>query len=400
MAKTEINLPENLQSPTRLQEIPVERLLAMASCQNFQEQINLNKLELTSDWINQYNHKTQASWQICLGTIANFQGQLHQLQAWRDLDNLGLAIFGFENPDQIILRLNLRDRRCDGTDEATSPYYLQTVGGLTPTQIPPRSKQLGATNWYYSNPDYDKPPIGMLGAEFSITASDPRSCLEPLLLKKAGKLTVDPRQLYQFIDDPFAQIPYNDVNEMSLNSWYQHWWQVVNRGLRGKSIPYPGQASQTGYKGFFQHVIKETGQTLRDLDYSHLCGVPTWRYVWGLNLYNGFLPENNGQHQQAVNFFNQQNEIELPSFSHKYLQKDKLGDLDNRHPLHSWFAILPFVLELDPEINPQVNLNREFATNFNETLECAKTVYCQNDNVITYPLRPGQNLWHYLKLES
>ncbi len=387
--------------PSPLSRITDARLLEMACCPNFQERFEPGSFEPLSDYSWGFNSHTGGYAEERYGRIHPKEGgQYLNVRFRRDLDNAGVAIIDPASR-RPVLHLNLRDRRYDGTDMSTPPSYLRSIGGKD--EIPLRSYFVGGTNWYYASPMVDAVEEGRASVEFSITSSDPSLDLEGLLNQKACRLHIDPRTLLSFIDDPFAALPgasFSDGSEeqfrAGLNDWYRMWWQVVNRGLRGKSIPYPGQTSVAGFKGFFKHVVAEVTDTLAEYGYTHLSGVPTWYYVWGMNLHNGFRPDNEHLHRAAARFFAAQEQMSLPSLGVRSLNEERLGDLDGKNPLHSWFAVLPYALELDPEFSPAIGMGEEAERNFHETYGHARAAYIRKLEIVTYPLRPGLNLWHSL----
>ena len=251
---------------------------------------------------------------------------------------------------------------------------------------------MGATAWYYSNPEVDTPPNGMRTVEFSITSSDPAVALDKLLRQKSEKLWVNYADLFHFITDPFASLPFQNATEEGITQWYSKWWQVINRGLRGKAIPYPGQASQNGFSGFFKHTVAHSSEAIKNLGYTHLSGVPSWQYVWGLNLHNGFFPENASMHAEAEHFFAAQAEISIPGFQEGV---NYVGEIDEKSAVHSWMALLPFALMLYPKT---ANIHLPHGANgtgeFNQVLTAAAKVYTTDNGIISYPLRPDKNLWH------
>lgn len=392
-----LEIEESFYEPSPLTRLTDKEMVNIIACPGFLSHFDMESLFWEGFYPFVYNEEAEGYQSVKTGKIRDKNGIEYLVLVQRDLDNCGILIV--DNQGILYLRLNLRDRRFDGMPEATSPYFLKEIGGMTSSEIPERSKYIGGTNWYYSSPRWDRQVEGRRSVEFSIYAADPNLLLADCLKNKEGNLFVDPDKLTKFIRDPFKFIPFADPNKENLSEWYTLWWQVVNRGLRGKKIPYPGQASQQGFKGFFNHAVKETRKVLGKIEFTHLSGVPTWYYIWGLNLSAGFQPDNQFLAQETERFFNALERVELPDFAKTYKGEkvNVLGDIDRRDPLFSWYAVLPFALELNPQVNPNISLQVISGDSFNETFEKAKAGFYDGKGVITYPLRPGRNIWHSIE---
>ena len=388
---------ENVISQEKgIHSISERELLRIVSCSSFCEEFSPEIINLEPLYRRELNKNTKAWQQIKRGEVKRKDGEIFDLMFTKDLDNFGVKILN-SRIDSPILYLNFRDRSHDGTPNASPPEYLTRFSNEQ-INIPDRSNYIGGTNWYYSSPEYDTQLPGRRCVEFSIVSSDPCSMLVEKLIPKEQKLLISPEKLCHFIDDPFSFIPeFSDYKAM-MNDWYLMWWQVVNRGLRGKTIPLPGQTSEKGFKGFFREITANSKEVLSRLGYTHLSGVPTWSYVWKLNMLNGFLPDNREMHEQSVEFFTELDSVEIPQFAKNTLKADVLGDLDDKNPLKSWYAVLPFILEVNPEFQPDFEINSDYKKNFDNTLIKVKETIIKSDKILTYPLRPGKNLWHSLKL--
>lgn len=389
---------ERLRIPERhIRHMSDEELLRIVTCSSFRENYDVENISLEQNYHRYLNPETKA-WQKIKEGYCTRKSDSTEYKVFfsRDLDNLGVKFVDKENHCPI-LYLNFRDRKHDGSLNATSPFYLNAYGDPN-NPIPKRSNYIGGTNWYYSSKEYDTQFKGRKSVEFSIISSDPCSYLSEKLLTKKAKLLIDPLTLCHFIDDPFRFIPNNPGYKAMMDNWYLMWWQVVNRGLRGKNIPLPGQTSETGFKGFFREIIQNCKEKLPKYGYTHMSGVPTWGYVWRLNILNGFLSDNNDLHMKAVNFFRALDSIKLPSNIAKKNNTEFLGDLDDKDPLKSWYAVMPFILKLNPDYCPNLQIEKEYQQNFNEAFSKIRESISINNEVLTYPLEPGKNLWHSLKL--
>lgn len=380
-------------------------LLACIKCPGFQERFDEHSYHLTSKTFTRgYNKSSEA---LCLarrGEIKGKDGSDFIIFFVGDLDGVGIQIVAPETEEEII-KLHFRDRRYDGTRQATPQGYLKKFEKLSEGEIPARSKFLGATNWYHSSPDWDKPLEGRRAVEFSIVSSDNKMRIAPNLERKKDRLWVNPETYFHFIDDPYAFIPEDKEDEKALNDWYAMWWQVCSRGLmKGKSIPLPGQTSQHGFNGFLPHVVNESSRALRPLGYTHLSGVPTWYYVWELFLRNNFLPDDELLHAQACDFFsNVIDQIKLPSVAKKRPEQTILRHLDGTcPPLKSWFAVLPYAFLVNRDFQPSLpdGVNDGLQEALNETLRLARERIIDDQGRIQYyPLLPGKNLWHSRNLK-
>jgi len=307
MGKPEKRMQSELSPISQLTD---SQLLKTLQCPGFLATLNIDSLSFLSErYGQQYILHTGAMAKIKRGSILGINGNQYSVSLVRDLDNAGVSVTDLDGKE--VIKVSYRDRRFDGTPEATPPTLLQNIGHFRPEEIPVRSRSIGATSWYYSGPtDVELP--ARKSVEFSIASSNPLLQMETLLRNKEAKLSVNPKMLASFIDDPFAYIPIDQPSKENIDKWWTLWWHVVQRGLRGKKIPYPGQTSQSGFTGFFSHVLNESRELLAPLGYTHLSGVPTWGYVWNLNLKNGFQPDNLEQHQEALSFFEKTRSITLP----------------------------------------------------------------------------------------
>lgn len=430
----ELPLKENEFSP--LHRISDKELLAAIACPGFKEKFALetsnipldDKLSDDKKYRREIDPLTQAEFLIKELKIADKNGKEYNLRFTRDLDNLGIYLYD-KDSNLNLIKFNLRDRHCDGDFSATPPFFLSEIplflkhlqknnnGNFSnlkipakPLEIPSRSKKIGTTNWYYSALE-DKIDAGKRGVEFSIVSSHPDSLIAKKLEVKADKLYsgINLKSFAEFIDDPFAFIPFKNPTEENLSLWWKYWFQVVNRGLRGKIIPYPGQTSQNSFNGFFNHILEQSRKLLKSLGFTHLSGVPTWYYVWQINIAKKFQPDNQKMHQETLDFFKNLWEIEIPNSFKNSLGRSKLFSVKEltdqekinkvkRDPLLSWFATAPYVLMLNPEFTPQLNLKTEHNESFKQTLINLKTGFTKNGKISHYPLFPGRNLWHSLEL--
>jgi hypothetical protein len=316
-------------------------------------------------------------------SIMSKEGVPYTLHFITDRDNRGVILTDKTNKE-VVTKVVLRDRHNDGTLEATPPKYLKMINGIQADQIPPRSREIGFTNWGYSNPG-DKQQRGVRSVELSIVSADPNQALLERLIKK-NRLFVNPVELAHFIDDPFAYIPYEHASAQSIDMWWKYWFQVVDRGIRGKSIPQPGQTSQRGFEGFFKNAIEETKKAVREAGYTHLTAVPTWSYVWHSFIENGFLPVDQEQDAQATEFFERIASIKLPN-------GESMSSLSPKHPLASWLSVAPFMLELNPDHIPHLGIDPVREARFQSTYNALKNAVQSGDCIKTYPLAPGRNLW-------
>ena len=388
MGKTEKSTSQE-RSP--FHQINDAQLLKVLKCSGFYTVFNPDSLTFSSSGYQKRNIPyTEAKAAVKQGTIEGLDGEKYQVLFLRDFDNAGVSIV---SNGKVITKINYRDRRFDGTPGASPPKMLQIIGHIAEDKIPSRSRQIGATSWYYSG-QTDAVAPGRKSVEFSITSSNPLYKIVDSLRQKKDKLSGNHEALAAFIDNPFAYIPFTKPEKENVDKWWTLWWYVVQRGLRDKKIPYPGQTSQSGFTGFFDHVLHASKELLAPLGYSHLSGVPTWGYVWNLNLKNGFQPDNIDQHTEAIDFFEKISSIKLPDGR-------RLDDVHFKSGLHSWFAVAPFMLQVAPHYEPELKIdhkyvNGDFMALFNSM---QKQLINEKDEVYTYPLAPGRNLWHSLQLK-
>lgn len=384
--------------------LPPQRLINAIACPAFRENFSMDSLVVTRPF-NQVPMENGARAHVQEGIIKNKSGQDHTVRWTRDRNGSTVQVFTDDGHDELV-HLGLRDRANDGTPSSTPPLYLRQIGGLVNEEIPPDAYETGATNWYYASPTYDKPPRGERSAEFSISSCDSATLIRDQLKKNGKKAESlfdrDPEALAEFIRDPFAHIPGEHAPEEEINSWYRSWFQIVNRGLRGKQIPYPGQSSTHGFQGFFEHVVGESVQILKELGYNRLSGVPSYHHVWSLNLEHGFIPENAQVHDQAIEFDRVLKSVPIPTLTDDHPNPATLGETlirpdgreRTRSPLMSWYALLPFMMVSHPNSHPVININHGVEEKFQHTLWSAQSAFCTPSGIITYPLSPGANLWH------
>lgn len=375
-----------------IHSITDEQMIQSISCPGFLQRFNTDTMRIQSEYVHQFNTHTQGSEIVRTGTILDSDGNPYQMQLARDLASVGICVTD-PSTNLPVIRLALRDRNLDGKPESTSPYYLKTIGGVTHKDVPERSFMLGEGNWYNASPE-DTTPNGMRAVEFSIISSDPKKLIIDRLNGKVDKLPVSPKSLAAFIDDPFALIPFSDMTENNINLWWKHWYQIVQRGIRdGKEIPYPGQTSQRGFSGFFDHVVSHVSKNLKEVGYTHLSGSPTWYYVWHMNMSHGFQPQDEKQHYEALRFFDQLHNVQFKTQEGKTMT---LGETDLKKPLQSWFAVAPFMMALHPFYEPQLDIKPEYREQFLHMYKSMKE-HLKGEGestIITYPLYPGRNLWH------
>jgi len=344
------------------------------------------------------------------GFIPERSGDCHPVKWTRDRNGSMVQVCSPDGRYEL-MHLGLRDRREDGTPESTPPQFLTDIGGMDPDSVPSASYGTGATNWYYASPRFDVQPPGIRSAEFSIGSADSQTFLSNLLSRNPEKTArlfdQDPEGLADFIRDPFAQIPGPRAEGQDIDRWYRNWWQVANRGLRGKFIPYPGQTATYGFKGYFSHVVEQSEALLKRLGYTHLSGVPSYHHVWNLNLEHGFEPENPEIHERALEFDRALKSVPIPDLSGAKASRrlsDTLrgtdGGLRTRGPLLSWYALLPFTLQAHPNHHPVININHGVEEQFQEAFGRAAETFCTGSGIITYPLAPGENLWHSKQLDA
>jgi len=378
--------------PANIHSVGDRAILNTIACDGFRQKFDMSSYRPTQKRIRQVNG---GFGEDQMGTITKKDGTLYRTHIIRDLDNYGVIITG-GSTNSIATKVILRERAHDGSPESGSPYYLSCLDQISGAQIPIRSYGVGYTNWSYSNPrDALKP--GESALELSIVSSDPDRSLLRQLLKK-NSLFVNAIELAKYIDDPFAYIPFPDpkdssqqVDQNSINLWWKYWFQVVDRGMRGKEIPHPGQTSQRGFEGFFTHTLKMTEELAKKTNHTHLTAIPTWLYVWHAFRERGYEPVDAIQNQEMVEFINQLNTITLPN-------QTTIRDLSPKHPLTSWLAVAPFVMQLNPQFTPQLGIDETRENRFKHIYSELNAALCVDGLVKTYPFYPGYNLWICKKL--
>lgn len=366
--------------PLPIHSIDDKSLLSMIACNGFRNNFYLESLTKRQSRI---VNNDGAIGLDQTSSIMSKDGAPYKVHFVTDRDNRGVILTDHTN-QQVITKVILRDRHNDGTLEATPPKFLKMINGIPTDQIPPRSKEVGFTNWGYSNPG-DKQARGQRGVELSIVSADPNQALLERLIKK-NRLFVNPIELAHFIDDPFAYIPFENASAQSIDTWWKYWFQVVDRGIRGKSIPQPGQTSQRGFEGFFKNVVEEAKLAVKEAGYTHLTAVPTWTYVWHSFIENGFVPVDQAQAKETTEFLERIASIQLPG-------GECLSSLSPKHPLASWLSVAPFVLALNPDHTPHLNIDDVREERFQSTYNALKNAVQSGDTIKTYPLSPGRNLW-------
>lgn len=394
MGKVENPLAFITSEYSPIHQVADEQLIQTLQCPGFDEIFKSDSIRFVSKKYGpQIILHTGGMAHIKRGTIQGVDDKMYTLSIIRDLDNAGIIIQD-ENAREVS-KVNYRDRRNDGKREATAPHLLQTIGNIADEDVPDRSRNIGATSWYYSSKGDEQIP-GRKSVEFSITSSNPTESIADFLEHKQDKLSVDSKQLASFIDDPFAYIPFSDPSKENVDKWWTLWWHVVQRGLRDKKIPYPGQTSRKGFTGFFDHVLESSKDLLNPLGFTHLSGVPSWYYVWQLNMKNGFLPDDPVQHKEAGDFFDRLYDLDLPNGK-------KMHQVDYKSGLYSWITVAPFMMQLNPQYEPTLNIDHAFVNgDFKALYHAMQTrfVDLKSNEVSTYPLAPGRNLWHSLDLTS
>ncbi len=387
-------LPFLTSEHARIHALNDGQLLQTILCDGFKNAVKLNTLSFPSKAYGESRIlHTGGNAHIKRGSLESKDGTQLSVSLIRDIDNAGVIVQNCDGEE--ITKVVFRDRRADGTLGATPPAILTHVGKKAPSDVPTRSRQVGATSWYYSSPE-DVQIVGRKSIEFSITSSNPEQSIAHLLEQKQSKLSVDAKQLASFIDDPFAYIPFDQPTPDNINKWWTLWWHVIQRGVRQKKIPFPGQTSQSGFKGFFDHVVTKSKELLKPLGYTHLSGVPTWYYVWNLNMKKGFQPDNPEQHEEALQFFSKLDGVVVPSHPPK-----KLEELEHKSALASWIAVAPFMMQLSPEFVPELNIDHTFVNGDFKAIYASMMEQFYNKEqraFYTYPLAPGRNLWHSLDL--
>lgn len=322
--------------------------------------------------------------------IKDKHGRHYKLKFAFDLDNRSVTIERETDGGWLtIARLNVRDRAHDGTRESTPPNFLNTP------DVPERSKYVGGTLWRYSNPDVDRQLPGRSSVEMSRVSSDPAKIILDELISTEG--IEGARILARFINNPFAALPFDDPSSVKLTQWYKLWWKVLNQGLLGERIAYPGQVAEQGFKGFSPYVLKSLSEILGEHNYTHISSVPTWLYVWRMNINgSGFSPDNAIQHKEALDFLERLGGVKLPVLEDSQSGKVVcVRDLFEKNPTISWLALAPFALQLDSSIQPQLNIEKKEQDLFGNVLSSIKqNLIDPNGVVATYPLAPDRNLWH------
>lgn len=371
--------PASIHTATR------QEIFSTITCNGFKSLFDIDSLTPAKTRIRSVN---EGFGEDQMATIKKMDGTEYMAHFIRDLDNSGIIVT--DTSKNVVSKVVLRERAHDGTLESASPHYLRIFDGLTEEQIPPRSKHIGYTAWSYSG-ETDKLEQGEKALELSIVSSNPDTALLGRLLKKKG-LFVKPRELAKFIDDPFAYIPMGeDINEKSVTTWWKYWFQVVDRGMRGKEIPQPGQTSQKGFDGFFPNVLNEAERIAKKTGHTHLTAIPTWSYVWHAFVERGYESTNKQQEREAVDFFMRIGTIILPDGS-------LVSDHSPKHPIASWLAVAPFVLQLNPDFIPHLGIDATREKRFQTIYNQVKNAVQSNEGIKTYPFCPGRDLWLRKKL--
>lgn len=320
-------------------------------------------------------------------------GSCYIIEFATDLDNRSVAIEGRSGiGDLKVLRLNLRDRGHDGTPESTPPNFLDLKN------VPDRSKLLGGTLWYYANPEVDTQLPGRSSVEISRVSSNPEQLIFDELAEERD--LVSAAETARFIDDPFAALPFDNPSHDKLSHWYELWWSVMDKGLRGRRVAYPGQVSEQGFKNFSPHVLQSLPQLLEPFKYTHISSVPTWLYVWKANINSsGFHPDNMDQHNEVLAFLKRVENVELPICVNNTKVSKRVAELSEKDPLISWLAVVPFALQLDSDLHPRVDAEQQ--EQFDQVfLSIKENLIGQDGEVVVYPLAPRRNLWHSKKIDS
>lgn len=362
-----------------------QELLSTIACEGFKKSFDLESFKLTQKKVVEVH---EGFGEDQMATILKRDGKKYRIHFIRDLDNFGVIVTD-ESNENVVTKVVLRERGHDGTLESGSPQYLKILDGLSEEQIPDRSRHIGFTNWSYAGKN-DKQEPGVESLELSIVSSDPDHILLERLLKK-NRLFVNPRELAKFIDDPFAYIPFEDVNEKTINLWWKYWFQVVDRGMRGKEIPQPGQTSQKGFDGFFSNTLRASEDLAKKTGHTHLTAIPTWTYVWHAFIERGYEPTDREQYLETVNFMERIGSVALSN-------EKPVSSLSPKHPLTSWLSVAPFVLQLNPDFVPSLGIDPVREKRFQELYANLKNAVQSNGAVITYPFSPGRNLWLAKKL--
>lgn len=371
--------------PLPLHSIDDKSLLSMVACNGFRNNFYLESLTKPKKRIVDNDGAVGLDQ---TSSIMSKEGVPYRVHFITDRDNRGVILTDHTN-QQVVTKVVLRDRHNDGTLEATPPKFLKMINDIPSSEVPARSREIGFTNWGYSNPG-DKLSPRQRAVEISIVSADPNRTLLERLIKK-NDLFVNPVELAHFIDDPFAYIPFENADIQSINTWWKYWFQVVDRGIRGKSIPQPGQTSERGFEGFFKNAMEEAKHAVKEAGYTHLTAVPTWTYVWHSFIENGFQPVDQAQEKETTEFLERIASIQFPS-------GERLSELSPKHPLASWLSVAPFVLALNPDHMPCLNIDEVREERFQSTYTALKNAVQSGDTVKTYPLAPGRNLWLQTKV--
>lgn len=374
-------------SPAPLTRITDEELLYAVACPGFRTHFDTSSAKtiytnptckqsvgaVRSERVDRINHRN---------------GQQHLLTFNGDRNTRSAFVKADRGKDVVrVIGVRLRDRRDDGTPAATPPAYLRSIGGFDPSEIPLESYGVGDTDWYYSS-DSDSPVREGRGAEISVVASDPTCMLGDILSGKEGKLYIaQAAEFSAFLSNPFDALPSDPADADALNTWWTHWYQVANRGHRGKSIPYPGQTSAQGFKGYFKHITAASEHLLRQNDYDYISAVPTWLHVWYKFGDEGYLPDDEAQYEETTDFIGRLDAIPNGSYT-------TLADMPPAHPLRSWYAVAPYAMALTDETPQLIGAAAAHQESFKKQLSAAYTaLHTPEDTIAQYPLAPGRNLW-------
>ncbi len=371
--------------PASIHTASQQELLSTIACEGFKKSFDLGSFNLTQKKVVEVH---EGLGEDQMGTILKRDGKKYRVHFIRDLDNYGVIVTD-ESNENVVTKVVLRERSHDGSFESGSPQYLKIIDGLSEEQIPERSRHIGFTNWSYAEKNDIQEP-GVKSLELSVISSDPDRVLLDQLLKK-NRLFVNPRELAKFIDDPFAYIPFNEVSEKTINLWWKYWFQVADRGMRGKEIPQPGQTSQRGFDGFFSNTLQTTEVLAKKTGHTHLTAIPTWTYVWHAFIERGYKPTDMEQYQETIDFMERIGSV--------ILSNDKpVSTLSPKHPLASWLSVAPFVLQLNPDFVPTLGIDPVREKRFQELYTNLKNAVQSNGEVKTYPFSPGRSLWLSKKL--
>lgn len=385
--------------------IPDKAMLGAIACKGVLDTFNLEDLHLPDGGL-KYRDVLDSTTGAVLWKaeipVFDKSGQVFSAVFTRDLDNRGISLVR-ESPQEgnlVVVKLNLRDRNHDGTEESTPPGFRRRES------FPARTGLIGGTNWTYDDPHVDLQLSGRASVEISRVSSDPNPVrvIFDRLNHKGERLypRVTPYELARFIDDPFAALPFKDPSPENLTTWYRNWWQVVNRGLRGKWIAYPGQVSERGFSGFSSHVLDQLPSLLKSKEYTHISSVPTWIYVWKMNLQNsGFTADHPAHHQEVLDFLKKLGNVELPVLNNGHIKDHRrVSDLPEKDSLISWLAVMPFALKINQSLNPDLGIQPEHQQAFDDLYNSLRENLVISSGVTTYPLAPGRNLWQSLSIQE